>query len=123
LSTGEDVLIKASYEDGYRSHEYVRKGFGNDEVEGEGDDEAVDDEEDEEDGEGGKRSRMWSKSMGMGSMSSMGMGGWTKGTKKLLGLKEDKDKEEGYTEGAPLKKSSSTGGFVGSYVSPSALDD
>ena len=48
-----------------------------------------------------KRGRRWSRTMGS----------WGKGTKKLLGLK---DGGEGYSEGAPLKKSVSTGGFIGS---------
>lgn len=88
----------------------VRKGYDNDQ--------AVYDDEDEyhTDGEVDKRGRRWSKSMGMGSMS-MGMGsmatmvpGW-KETKKLL---TGKSSDEAYEEGAPLKKSISTGGFVGS---------
>jgi hypothetical protein len=68
------------------------------------DDEAVeeDDGSDMEDSED-KKSRRWSKSMGM-SMS--GVPGW-RGTKKLLGMKEEK--EEVYSAGAPLKKSVSTG--------------
>lgn len=83
-----------------------------------------DDDEYHTDGEVEKRGRRWSKSMGMGSMGmgsmSMGMGsmsmggivpGW-KETKKLLTGKSGAD--EGYEDGAPLKKSSSTGGFVGS---------
>ena len=52
--------------------------------------------------EDGKRGRRWSKSMSMGS--------WSKGTKKLLGMKTE---GEAYSEGAPLKKSISTGGFIG----------
>lgn len=49
--------------------------------------------------------------MNVGSMNSVP--GW-RGTKKLLGLKKDeKEKDEAYTEGAPLKKSVSTGGFIG----------
>ena len=54
---------------------------------------------DEDDDE--KRGRRWSKTVGS----------WGKGTKKLFGLKEA---EDGYSEGAPLKKSVSTGGFIGS---------
>jgi hypothetical protein len=97
---------------------------------GPGDDDALaDDDEDDDDGEeddggeegeddgeeGGKRGRRWSKNMGMSGMGmGMGMGGWTKGTKKLLGISAEKEKkDDGYTEGAPLKKSSSTGGFIG----------
>ena len=55
---------------------------------------------DDSDGEdrNGSRSRRWSKSMTLG-------GSW-KGTKKLLGMKEDKQM---YSEGAPLKKTLSTG--------------
>ena len=74
------------------------------------DDEALD-VADGEDGEGGeevgKRGRNWTKSMS---------GSW-RGTKKLLGYsigaKEKERDEVGYTEGAPLKKSVSTGGFIG----------
>jgi hypothetical protein len=77
-----------------------------DEAEGDGSDEGWSD----------SRGRRWSKTMTMGmnvgSMNSVP--GW-RGTKKLLGLKEDKkDKEEPYLEGAPLKKSvSTTGGLIG----------
>lgn len=71
------------------------------------DEEAVDEEDEgSEDESGDKKSRRWSKSMGMG-MSMSGVPGW-RGTKKLLGLKEEK-KEEVYSAGAPLKKSVSTG--------------
>ncbi|ORX35411.1 hypothetical protein BD324DRAFT_96762 [Kockovaella imperatae] len=48
-----------------------------------------------------KRGRRWSRTMGS----------WGKGTKKLFGLK---DAEDAYSDGAPLKKSVSTGGFIGS---------
>lgn len=77
----------------------VRKGY---------DDEAIYDDDDEyaTDGEVDKRGRRWSKSMGMGSMNL----GW-KETKKLL---TGKSGDEGYDDGAPLKKSISTGGFIGS---------
>ncbi len=71
---------------------------------------------DEEEGEegNGKRGRMWSKSMS----KTMGMSGSWKGTKKLLGYstassKEKEREDAGYSEGAPLKKSVSTGGFIG----------
>ncbi|OCF75229.1 hypothetical protein I204_04082 [Kwoniella mangroviensis CBS 8886] len=68
-------------------------------------------EEDEGDGKSGRR---WSKSMGLSSS-------W-KVSKKLLTGKnpikdKEKDKEDGfmtYPQGAPLKKSVSTGGFIGS---------
>ena len=50
------------------------------------------------------------------------MSGSWKGTKKLLGYSMGKEKEElGYSEGAPLKKSISTGGLIGSYVNLSCL--
>ncbi|RXK42570.1 hypothetical protein M231_00124 [Tremella mesenterica] len=66
---------------------------------------AADDAEDE-DGEAG-RGRRWSKSVVSGS--------W-KGTKKLLlvGGSSSTSKDEGYASGAPLKKSVSTGGLMGS---------
>lgn len=57
--------------------------------------------------EDGEKKRRWSKSMSMGMGT---MPGW-RGTKKLLGMKEDK-KGDGYTEGAPLTKSVSTGSYV-----------
>ena len=57
--------------------------------------------EGEDDEYGEKRGRRWSKTVGS----------WGKGTKKLFGVK---DREDGYSEGAPLKKSVSTGGFIGS---------
>lgn len=90
-----------------RTFEYrgvVNKGY--DDEDALADTDAGDVSEYEEDGE---KKRRWSKTM------TMGMGtvpGW-RGTKKLLGMKEDK-KEDVYTEGAPLKKSVSTGGLMGS---------
>ncbi|WWC60529.1 uncharacterized protein I303_103103 [Kwoniella dejecticola CBS 10117] len=86
----------------YDESEEPRKGYG-----------AEDDDGDDGD-ENGKGARRWSKSMGLGSS-------W-KGTKKLLTGKnpmsstKDKDKDEimSYGQGAPLKKSVSTGGFIGS---------
>lgn len=77
-----------------------------DEPAADNDDVAVEDEEEGTDDEA-RRSRRWSKSMGMGSTWK----GTKKGTLKLLGMKDEK---EGYTEGAPLKKSASTGGFTAS---------
>jgi hypothetical protein len=71
-------------------------------------------EDDEDDDERHKRGRRWSKSMSKG----MGMGGvdwgsgW-KGTKKILTMGLIGDEEDGYANGAPLKKSVSTGGFIG----------
>lgn len=67
--------------------------------------------EDDDDDEDHKRGRRWSKSMGMGSVD---WGSGWKGTKKILTMGLIGDEEEGYSEGAPLKKSVSTGGFVGS---------
>lgn len=76
------------------------------------DDEAIGGEDnDESDYEDGEKKRRWSKSMSMG-VNMNTVPGW-RGTMKLLGMKEER-KEEGYTEGAPLKKSISTGGFTGS---------
>lgn len=68
------------------------------------DDEAVDDEEeDDEEEEDGKRGK-WTKSMS---------GSW-RGTKKLLGYSaKEKEESTAYNDGAPLKKSVSTGGFIG----------
>jgi hypothetical protein len=75
-------------------------------------DNALESEDDDDDDEGHKRGRRWSKSMGMGSVD---WGSSWKGTKKILtmGLIGDGD-EEVYADGAPLKKSVSTGGFIGS---------
>ena len=70
------------------------------------DDEAIGDDEFgevDEDEYGEKRGRRWSKTVGS----------WGKGTKKLFGVKE-REGGAGYAEGAPLKKSVSTGGFIGS---------
>lgn len=78
-------------------------------------DNALESEDDDDDDEAReKRSRRWSKSMTMG-MGSVDWGSGWKGTKKILtmGLMGD-DEEEGYSNGAPLKKSVSTGGFIGS---------
>lgn len=74
------------------------------------DDEAVDDEEDDDD-EKRDRGRNWSKTMSVYS-------GWY-GTKKLLAAagaieKEKEVKASSYDGGGALKKSVSTGGFVGS---------
>ena len=73
------------------------------------DDESGDENGESDYDENGEKKRRWSKSMGV-NMNTVP--GW-RGTMKLLGMKEEK-KEEGYTEGAPLKKSVSTGGFTGS---------
>ena len=73
---------------------------------------AVNDEDDGEGEEDGKLGRVLGKTMS---------GSW-KGTKKLLGYStsasrekemEKVDADQGYSEGAPLKKSVSTGGFIG----------
>lgn len=80
-------------------------------------DNAVESEDDDDDDETReKRGRRWSKSMSMG-MGSVDWGSSWKGTKKVLtlGLIGDED-EEGYSNGAPLKKSVSTGGMMGAYV-------
>ncbi|ORY24673.1 hypothetical protein BCR39DRAFT_600416 [Naematelia encephala] len=118
LSTGRNVVWKPTVQaDGSISRSIEIRGSplaGDDEDDA---DQALADEDagDDEDGSGGedgvdghKRGRSWSKSMMSGS--------W-KGTKKLLGVSsfaKDKEKEEPYGEGAPLKKSVSTGGFIGS---------
>ncbi|WWC68419.1 uncharacterized protein I206_102346 [Kwoniella pini CBS 10737] len=86
--------------------EQARKIYG-----GVEDEEGEEDDEEDENRKGGRR---WSKTMGLGSS-------W-KGTKKLLTGKnpmsstKDKEKDDvlGYGQGAPLKKSVSTGGFIGS---------
>jgi hypothetical protein len=67
--------------------------------------------EDDDDEDYQKRGRRWSKSMGMGSVD---WGSGWKGTKKILTMGLIGDEEEGYADGAPLKKSVSTGGFIGS---------
>nr|XP_019050646.1 hypothetical protein I302_01084 [Kwoniella bestiolae CBS 10118]OCF29576.1 hypothetical protein I302_01084 [Kwoniella bestiolae CBS 10118] len=82
------------------------------------DDYAVQDESDEEppeeeDGDEESKTRRWSKSMGLSSS-------WKVSKKLLTGKNPIKDKEKDkeemstYGQGAPLKKSVSTGGFIGS---------
>jgi hypothetical protein len=63
---------------------------------------AVEDEEDDDEGGEEKRGRSWSKTMS-----------W-KGTKSLLTTGKLPKEGETYSSGAPLKKSVSTGGFIGS---------
>lgn len=118
LSTGRNVELKPTEgPDGETTRTIEIRGVAPS-VEYDDDDAVLDDVDGEEGEEGwsDSRGRRWSKSMTMGmtvgSMNSVP--GW-RGTKKLLGLKEDKkDKEEAYLEGAPLKKSvSTTGGFIG----------
>lgn len=78
-------------------------------------DNALESEDDDDDDEAReKRSRRWSKGMTMG-MGSVDWGSSWKGTKKILtmGLIGD-DEGDAYADGAPLKKSVSTGGFIGS---------
>ncbi|WWD18142.1 hypothetical protein CI109_102591 [Kwoniella shandongensis] len=126
LSTGRNIAWTTTIgEDGQEGRQYEIKGMDRDDdsalLDSEGigpDDEndmAVEDEEDDEDGDedgesgGHKRGRSWSKTMGSS---------W-KGTKKLLSGKnpvtKEKEEESSYgTNGAPLKKSVSTGGFIGS---------
>lgn len=72
------------------------------------------DDDDDDDERREKRGRRWSKSMTKG-MGSVDWGSGWKGTKKILtmGLIGD-DEDEGYSNGAPLKKSISTGGLIGS---------
>lgn len=72
------------------------------------------DDDDDDDERREKRGRRWSKSMSMG-MGNVDWGSGWKGTKKILtmGLIGD-DEDEGYSNGAPLKKSISTGGLIGS---------
>jgi hypothetical protein len=72
------------------------------------------DDDDDDDERRDKRGRRWSKSMSMG-MGHVDWGSGWKGTKKILtmGLIGD-DEDEGYSNGAPLKKSISTGGLIGS---------
>ncbi|WVF70651.1 hypothetical protein IAT40_005444 [Kwoniella sp. CBS 6097] len=124
LSTGRNIAWTAQVgEDGEERRALAIKDHNADEYAI--DDEEDDEEEGEEDGEGDgedgvgghKRGRSWSKTMGSS---------W-KGTKKLLSGKnpvssskekeKEKEKEEdlsAYGAGAPLKKSVSTGGFIGS---------
>ena len=98
LSTGRNVVEKASEgADGTTLRTIEIRGVV---PQVEYDEDKDNDVEYDDDEEG--RGRRWSKTM------TMGMGSW-KGTKKLLGMKED-----AYTEGSPLKKSVSTGGFIGS---------
>ncbi|WWC88112.1 uncharacterized protein L201_003016 [Kwoniella dendrophila CBS 6074] len=129
LSTGRNIAWTNEVdENGLESRHYTIKDHNTDDYAV--DDQVFDDDDDEnegeKDGEGedddedGKRgSRRWSKSMGLGSS-------W-KASKKLLTGKnpmsssskdkdKDKDKDDilGYGQGAPLKKSVSTGGFIGS---------
>lgn len=84
--------------------------MGKPDMEYETDEEAIADEEDEGGpGSHKERGRSWSKTMGQ-TMS------W-KGTKRLLTTgklptKSESD-TEGYSSGAPLKKSISTGGMTG----------
>jgi hypothetical protein len=66
--------------------------------------------EDDDDDDYHKRGRRWSKSMGMG----VDWGSGWKGTKKILTMGLIGDEEPEYADGAPLKKSVSTGGFIGS---------
>ena len=66
--------------------------------------------EDDDDDDYQKRGRKWSKSMGMGSVD---WGSSWKGTKKILTMGLIADEEPEYADGAPLKKSVSTGGFIG----------
>lgn len=77
-------------------------------------DNALESEDDDDDDEAReKRGRRWSKSMSMG-MGSVDWGSSWKGTKKILTMGLIGDEEENYADGAPLKKSVSTGGFIGS---------
>ncbi|WWD05483.1 hypothetical protein V865_003560 [Kwoniella europaea PYCC6329] len=80
-------------------------------VQDDSDEEEQGGEEDEGDGKSGRR---WSKSMGLSSS-------WKVSKKLLTGKNPIKDKEKdkedssmSYPQGAPLKKSVSTGGFIGS---------
>ncbi|WVQ97019.1 hypothetical protein IAU59_004129 [Kwoniella sp. CBS 9459] len=118
LSTGRNIAWTAQVgEDGEERRALAIKDHNADEyaIEDEEDDEEDDEDGIEgEDGPGGhKRGRSWSKTMGSS---------W-KGTKKLLSGKnpvstkekeKEKDDQSGYGAGAPLKKSVSTGGFIGS---------
>jgi len=73
-------------------------------------DNALESEDDDDDDYHNKRGRRWSKSMGMG----VDWGSSWKGTKKILTMGLIGDEESEYADGAPLKKSVSTGGFIGS---------
>ncbi|KAK8865677.1 hypothetical protein IAR55_000822 [Kwoniella newhampshirensis] len=111
LSTGRNIAWTTTIgEDGEQSRRYEIKGM-DDDFRTDEDEEDEEGEEGEDGGNGGhKRGRSWSKTMGSS---------W-KGTKKLLSGKnpvKEKEKEEDSlygTNGAPLKKSVSTGGFIGS---------
>lgn len=105
MSTGRNVVWKATMEpNGELTRTIAIKA--NEPTEYADDDVALEDED--EGGEGdGKRGKNWGKTMS---------GSW-KGTKKLLGYSASREKEDaGYSEGAPLKKSVSTGGFIGAWV-------
>lgn len=108
LSTGQDPHWTGGDEQG--SHQTVVvtdvRGYDN----------ALESEdEDEDDEERHKRGRRWSKSMSKGiGMGGVDWGSGWKGTKKILTMGLIGDEEEGYANGAPLKKSVSTGGFIGS---------
>ncbi|WVR05651.1 hypothetical protein IAU60_002673 [Kwoniella sp. DSM 27419] len=113
LSTGRNIAWTAQIgEDGTETRGLAIKGHDTDDYAVEDDDEEEEggEEGEGEDGNGGsKRGRSWSQTMGSS---------W-KGTKKLLSGKNpvssSKDKEEPtYSAGAPLKKSVSTGGLIGS---------
>lgn len=102
LSTGRNLgLVAAEGPDGERQYSVELKDY---------DEHALDDEDDdsgEDSGDSGRR-RSW---MGMGSMTKATKSSW-KGTKKLLGkpTKESSGDEMG---GAPLKKSVSASGLMG----------
>ncbi|OCF43218.1 hypothetical protein I317_02926 [Kwoniella heveanensis CBS 569] len=123
LSTGRNIAWTAQVgEDGEERRALAIRDHDADANEYAIEDEEDDEDDGEEEGEGGadgagghKRGRSWSKTMGSS---------W-KGTKKLLSGKnpvsskekeKDKEKEDlsAYGAGAPLKKSVSTGGFIGS---------
>ena len=107
LSTGRNMNWKAELsQNGQRTRQLEIRGYdrsdGYDET-------ALDDMEMvDEDHESG-RGRKWSKTIGTYS-------GWT-GTKKLLkAASGEREESLGYSSGAPLKKSISTGGFIGRQV-------
>lgn len=109
-STGRNMIWKSTTgPDGQDQRQlFIDRGDAGDaEDESAVDDEEINDEDGEgEDADGSKRGRGWSASMTKGS--------WM-GTKKLLtmGIGGLTAKEETYEGGGPLKKSLSTGGFIG----------
>ena len=113
LSTGRNVVWKASLAaNGERTRAIAIRGNNETPLDYDDDNDIALADQDGVEQEGdveltGKRDRKWSKTMSMS-------GSW-KGTKKLLGYSDTKEKDlGGYNEGAPLKKSVSTGGFIGS---------